>query len=60
MNENKRKGKDWEVLGPGKKTKKTVEYEGNGDSICCWCTWNGLCRYGNGTGRMWNQENLKK
>ena len=32
--------------------KKTVEHEGDGDTDCSWCTWNGLQKIGEGPGAV--------
>ena len=34
---NQRKRKERQVLGPCSRTKKSVEYEGVGDTNCNWC-----------------------
>ena len=38
------------------RTKKAVEYEGDSDTNCNWCTWNGSQRLGKGPGKVGNQR----
>ena len=35
-----RKQKDRQIPGPCQKTEKTLDYEGESDTNCCWCPWN--------------------
>ena len=41
MSQNQRMWKDWQVLRSCQKTKRSVEYESNGDTNCNGSTWNG-------------------
>ena len=34
-----------------------MEHEGDGDTNCCWCTWIGPQRLGNGSETVGNQRN---
>ena len=38
--------KEIQVLGSCRRTKKTVEHEGDGDTNCNWCPWNSPQRLG--------------
>ena len=44
----KRRGKKDKYLNL---SEKTIEYEGNGDTTCNWCTWNNPQQVGKGTGK---------
>ena len=39
--ENKRKWKERQILGFSQRTENAVKYEGDSDTKCSWCTWNG-------------------
>ena len=58
QNENQRKQKERQVLGPCHRTKKAMEHKGN--CFKCtnynWYTWNDLQRIGKGVGRVGNQK----
>ena len=36
-----------------------MEHEFDGDTNCCWCTWNNLQRIGKGTGRLGNLRTIR-
>ena len=36
--------------------KKNMEYESDGDTNCCWCTWDNPQKIGKGTGRLGNKR----
>ena len=56
MSENQRKRDDKQLLEPCQRTKKAVEPEGEGDTNCNWCSWNGSQRLGKGSGRVGNRR----
>ena len=39
QSQNKRKRKDKQIIGSYQRAEKTVEYHGDGDTNCRWCTW---------------------
>ena len=52
----KSKWKVRQVLRPCQRTKKGMEHEGDGDTICKLHTWNGPQRLGKETGKVGNQR----
>ena len=54
--ESKRKRKDKKIFGPSKRNEKAIENNGDSDSNCSRCTWNGLQRLGNGNKKKWKSE----
>ena len=52
--ENKRNGNDKQI-GLCEKAVKAAEHEGNGDTNCSWCHWNGSQRLGKRTREIGNQ-----
>ena len=40
-------------------TKRTAEYEGDGDINRCWSTWNGLKKLGKKNGRIGNPRKIE-
>ena len=55
LSENQRERKEIQVLGLCQGTKKAVEHEGDGDTKCNWCSWNGPQKLGDYFGRVGNQ-----
>ena len=55
INESEKIGK-YLNLARERKKNKTVRHEGDGDTNCSWCTWNGLQRIRKETRRTGNQR----
>ena len=56
QSQNQRKRKETQGLGPRQITKNVVGHEGDGDTSCNLCTWNGPQNFGKRTGRVGNQK----
>ena len=56
QSENERKQKYRQILGSWQRAEKAVEYEGDSDTNCNWCTWNSLQRLGKESGETENQS----
>ena len=54
---NKRKQKDRQILWSCLRAKNAVEHEGDGDTICSWCLWNGLQGLGKEPGGICGLKN---
>ena len=46
----------WKTRRRRRKTNTAVEYEGDGDINCSWCTWNGPEKFGKKPGGNWKSE----
>ena len=56
QSKNKRKQKDRQILGPCLRTKKIMEHEGDSDTNCSWCVWNGPLRLWEKAGEIKSRE----
>ena len=54
---NKRKQKDWQILGSCQRAEQPVEHEGDRDINCSWYAGNSPQRFGKMTGGIKNQKN---
>ena len=48
--------KRYKYLDLARELKKNMEYEGDDDTNCGWCTWGNPKRIGKGTGRLGNKR----
>ena len=48
------------VFGSCKRTKKTVEHEGDGEVSCDWSTWNGTDEPGKRKWKIWKSEDERR
>ena len=53
QNGNERKRKDKQILGPYQGTKNFLEYEGDADTNCRFCFWDGPQRFMKGDLKNW-------
>ena len=56
LSENERKQKEKQVLNSYQRTKKAVKYEGDWNTNCNWCPWNGSLKFGKRDGRVGNRK----
>ena len=54
--ENERKGKDRQIPGSCQRAEEADEHEGDGDTNCSWCPWNGPQEPGKETGWIGDQR----